>query len=143
VAEPHKAYSGETRLPLVLQNLHRYFWYAAVLVAVILTYDVFLAFRPAEGEPDGIHMGLGTVLMAINVVYIWLYTLSCHSCRHAVGGRLRHFSKHPVRYKLWTWVSKLNANHARYAWVSLFSVALVDLYIYLLASNAFDDPRFF
>jgi hypothetical protein len=143
VAEPHKAYSGETRLPLVLQNLHRYFWYAAVLVAVILTYDVFLAFRPAEGEPDGIHMGLGTVLMAINVVYIWLYTLSCHSCRHAVGGRLRHFSKHPVRYRLWTWVSKLNAKHARYAWVSLFSVALVDLYIYLLAINAFDDPRFF
>ena len=143
VAEPHKKYSGETRLPLILQNVHRYFWYAALLVALILTYDVLLAFRPAEGEPPGIHMGLGTVLMAINVVYIWLYTLSCHSCRHAVGGRLRHFSKHPVRYKLWTWVSKLNLNHARYAWVSLFSVALVDLYIYLLAINAFEDPRFF
>ena len=89
--------------------MHRYFWYAAVVVGVILTYDVFLAFRPAEGESDGIHMGLGTVLMIINVVFIWLYTLSCHSCRHTVGGRLRHFSKHPVRYKLWTWVSKLNA----------------------------------
>ena len=104
---------------------------------------MFLAFRPAEGESDGIHMGLGTVLMAINVVYIWLYTLSCHSCRHAVGGRLRHFSKHPVRYRLWTWVSKLNVKHARYAWVSLFSVALVDLYIMLLARGVFDDPRFF
>ena len=51
--------------------------------------------------------------------------------------------KHPVRYKLWTWVSKLNANHARYAWLSLFSVALVDLYIYLLATGVIDDPRFF
>ena len=30
VAEPHKAYSGETRLPLILNNIHRYFWYAAV-----------------------------------------------------------------------------------------------------------------
>ena len=58
-------------------------------------------------------MGLGTVLMLINVVLIWLYTLSCHSCRHIVGGRLRHFSKHPVRYQLWTWVSKLNARHAQ------------------------------
>ncbi len=143
VAEPHGKYSGETRLPLILQNIHRYFWYAAVVVALILSYDVILAFRPAEGESDGIHMGLGTVLMIINVYYIWMYTLSCHSCRHAVGGRLRHFSKHPVRYRLWTWVSKLNVNHARYAWVSLFSVALVDLYIALLAANVFDDPRFF
>ncbi len=143
VAEPHTAYSGETRFPLLMQNVHRYFWYAAVAVGLILTYDVFLAFRPAPGEDDGIHMGLGTVLMAINVALIWLYTLSCHSCRHIVGGRLRHFSKHPVRYRLWTWVSKLNAHHPKYAWYSLFSVALVDLYIFLLAANVFDDPRFF
>jgi hypothetical protein len=143
VAEPHAKYSGETRFPLILQNIHRYFWYAAVLVALVLTYDVLLAFGPAEGESSGIHMGLGTVLMLINVVLIWLYTLSCHSCRHITGGRLRHFSKHPVRYKLWTWVSKLNARHANYAWYSLFSVALVDLYIALLAANVFDDPRFF
>src|SRR3954468_13809014 len=81
VAEPHGKYTGETRFPLIIQNVHRWFWYAAVAVAVILTYDVVLAFGPAEGESDGIHMGLGTVLMAINVFYIWMYTLSCHSCR--------------------------------------------------------------
>jgi hypothetical protein len=143
VAEPKAKYTGETKFPLIFQNVHRYFWYAAMVVGVVLTYDVILAFRPAEGESDGIHMGLGTLLMLINVVFIWLYTLGCHSCRHAVGGRLRHFSKHPVRYKLWTWVSKLNAKHAKYAWYSLFSVALVDLYIALLAANVFDDPRFF
>ena len=57
-------------------------------------------------------MGLGTLLMVVNVALIWLYTLSCHSCRHIVGGRLRHFSKHPVRYRLWTWVSRLNGHHA-------------------------------
>ena len=39
--------------------------------------------------------------------------------------------------------STQSPRHGRYAWVSLFSVALVDLYIYLLAINAFDDPRFF
>ena len=141
VAEPHGKYSGESRFPLILQNIHRYFWYAALVVALVLSFDVILAFRNEDKEWG--HMGLGTVLMLVNVVYIWLYTLSCHSCRHAVGGRLRHFSKHPVRYRLWTWVSKLNVKHARYAWVSLFSVALVDLYIYLLATNVFDDPRFF
>ena len=143
VAEPHAKYTGETRFPLILQNIHRYFWYATFVVALILTWDVVLAFGPAPGESDGIHMGLGTVVMIINVVLIWLYQLSCHSCRHIVGGRLRHFSKHPVRYKMWTFVSKLNGRHANYAWYSLFSVALTDLYIFLLAANVFDDPRFF
>jgi len=150
VAEPHSAYSGETRFPLLMQNVHRYFWYAAVLVGLILTFDVVLAFRPmpdeyaiGDGDTSGIHMGLGTLLMAANVALIWLYTLSCHSCRHIVGGRLRHFSKHPVRYRLWTWVSKLNAHHPKYAWYSLFSVALVDFYIYLLATDVIDDLRFF
>ena len=100
-----------------------------------------MAFRE-EHENWG-HMGLGTVFFLINMVLIWLYTLSCHSCRHTVGGRLRHFSKHPIRYRVWTLVSKLNVQHAQYAWVSLFSVALIDLYIYLLATGAFDDPRFF
>jgi hypothetical protein len=145
VAEPHAAYTGETRLPLIINNIHRYFWYAAVVVGAVLTYDTVLAFRamPSEGESGGVHMGLGTVLMIVNVSLIWLYTLSCHSCRHAVGGRLRHFSKHPVRYRLWTWVSKLNAHHAKYAWLSLFSVALVDLYVMLVARGTIDDLRFF
>ena len=116
---------------------------AAIVVALILTYDAVLAFGPMEGESAGIHMGLGTVVVVANVVLIWLYTLSCHSCRHSVGGRLRHFSKHPVRYRLWTWVSKLNTSHARYAWLSLFSVAIADFYIYLLSTGAIEDLRFF
>ncbi|HET8981677.1 MAG TPA: hypothetical protein VFN47_03255, partial [Pedococcus sp.] len=53
VAEPHGKYTGESRLPLILQNIHRYFWYAAVVVALILSYDVILAFGPAAGESDG------------------------------------------------------------------------------------------
>ncbi len=141
VAEPHASYSGETRFPLILQNIHRWFWYAAVLVALVLTYDAVLAFRNADHEWG--HMGLGTVLMWVNVVMIWLYTLSCHSCRHIVGGRLRHFSKHPVRYRIWTWVSRQNTRHARYAWYSLFSVAMVDLYVLLLATGTIEDVRFF
>jgi hypothetical protein len=107
----------------------------------VLSYDALLAFRDATGHWG--HMGLGTLVLVVNVVLIWAYTLGCHSCRHAVGGRLRHFSKHPLRYKAWTLVSKLNASHARYAWLSLFSVALADLYVYLLAIGAFSDPRFF
>jgi hypothetical protein len=138
VAEPHGSYSGETRLPLLLQNSHRYFWAASVVVAVILTYDVFLSLE----DHDGGHVGLGSLILLVNVIFIWLYTLSCHSCRHAVGGRLRHFSKHPVRYRLWTWVSRLNAHHAKYAWLSLFSVAFADLYVMLLANGTISETRF-
>ncbi|UYQ64196.1 hypothetical protein [Streptomyces peucetius] len=141
VAEPHKKYTGETRFPLILQNIHRYFFYAAVPVAGILTYDTVLAFRDENYEWG--HMGLGTLVFLVNIVLIWAYTLSCHSCRHIIGGRLRHFSKHPVRYRLWDWVGRLNARHMQLAWASLLSVALADFYVYLVASGVFDDPRLF
>ncbi|MFI6879430.1 hypothetical protein ACIBL6_38920 [Streptomyces sp. NPDC050400] len=141
VAEPHKKYSGETKFPLILQNVHRYFFYAAVLVACILTYDTVLAFRDEHYEWG--HMGLGTLVFLVNITLIWAYTISCHSCRHIIGGRLKHFSKHPVRYRLWGWVGKLNARHMLLAWASLVSVAVADFYVYLVASGAFDDPRLF
>jgi hypothetical protein len=141
VAEPHRRYSGETRFPLIFQNLHRWFLILSAIVAAVLTYDVVLAFRDANGEWG--HMGLGTLVLLVNVGLIWGYTLSCHSCRHLIGGRLRHFSKHPVRYRLWTAVSRLNPHHPKFAWLSLFSVALADFYVYLLATGAFTDPRFF
>lgn len=141
VPEPHKKYSGETRFPLILQNIHRYFFYAAVLVALTLSYDTVLAFRD-EHYAWG-HMGLGSLVFLVNIALIWAYTLSCHSCRHVIGGRLRHFSRHPVRYRLWGWVGVLNARHAKLAWASLISVAVADFYVYLVASGVFDDPRFF
>jgi hypothetical protein len=141
VTEPHRRYTGETRFPLILQNLHRYFWYITWLFAGVLTYDVVIAFRDQAGNWG--HAGLGTLLMLINIVLIWGYQLSCHSCRHIFGGRLRNFGQHPVRYRLWSWVSVLNARHMQWAWASLISVTLVDVYIRLLAAGAFDDPRFF
>ncbi|MFI7320999.1 hypothetical protein [Streptomyces venezuelae] len=141
VAEPHKKYTGETRFPLILQNIHRYFFYAAVPVAGILTYDAVLGFRDENYEWG--HMGLGTLVLLVNVVLIWIYTLSCHSCRHVIGGKLKHFSRHPVRYRMWQWTGKLTNRHMLLAWTSLASVALADLYVYLVASGAFDDPRFF
>ena len=141
VAEPHKKYSGETRFPLILQNVHRYFFYAALLVAGTLTYDTVLTFRDEHYHWG--HMGLGTLVFVANIVLIWAYTLSCHSCRHIVGGKLKHFSRHPVRYKAWKFVGKLNNRHMQLAWASLISVAAADFYVYLVASGAFNDPRFF
>jgi len=141
VAEPHGTYSGETRFPLLFQNVHRYFFYLGLVYNVILTYDAAVAFRDGEGR--WFHMGLGTLVLIVNAALLWLYSLSCHSCRHIVGGRLTHFSKHPVRYRFWTWVSALNARHMQLAWVSLVFVAFTDFYIRLVATGAVTDPLFF
>ena len=81
--------------------------------------------------------------MLVNVVLLWAYTLSCHSCRHITGGRLKNFSNHPVRYWVWTQVSKLNARHMQLAWITLGTLMLTDLYIWLLAAGVFSDPRIF
>jgi hypothetical protein len=140
VAEPHRRYTGETRFPLIFQNVHRYFFYAAIVVAGILSYDAVLAFHDPGG---GVGMGLGTLILVVNAVLIWAYTLGCHSCRSIIGGRLNHFSKHPVRYWLWTQVSKLNTRHQLWAWLSMASVVLADLYVLLVSSGAISDPRFF
>jgi hypothetical protein len=137
VAEPHKRYTGETRFPLIFQNLHRYFFYAGLVFCAILTWDALLAF-----DFDGrFGVGLGTLILLVNAALIWIYTLSCHSCRHIVGGRLKHFSRHPMRYRAWGLVSRLNARHMQWAWISLVWIALTDLYVWLVAANVFSDPH--
>ena len=98
------------------------------------------AFRGADG---GFGFGLGTLIMLANVVLLWAYTLSCHSCRHIVGGRLRSFSRHPLRYQAWTFVSKLNAKHMQLAWTTLATLMITDAYIALVAHGTFSDPRIF
>jgi hypothetical protein len=140
VPEPHKKYTGESRFPLVLLNLHRYFFYGALLFTVFNIYDAVLAFH---GKDGGVGMGLGTVIILINLVMLSLYTLSCHACRHAFGGRLKHFSKHPLRYRVWTLVSKLNVRHGQFAMTSLVTVILTDAYIMAVSAGWITDLRIF
>ncbi len=141
VAEPHKKYTGETRAPLILQNGHRWFFYFGLIFNVILTYDAIIAFKNPEGEWG--HMSVGTLILLLNATMLWLYSASCHTCRHTIGGRLRNFSKHPLRYKMWTWVSALNERHPVYAWISLIVVALTDFYVRLVASGSITNYYFF
>ncbi|MEY9855399.1 hypothetical protein ABH935_000998 [Catenulispora sp. GAS73] len=141
VAEPHEKYTGERRFPLILNNSHRYFFYAGLIFNVILTWDAVLAFRNVDGAWG--HMSLGTLVLLANATLLWLYSASCHSCRHIMGGKLKHFSKHPLRYKGWTLVSKLNHKHMLFAWISLFGVALTDAYVALVANGTFSNPTFF
>ena len=138
VPDAHKTYTGETRFPLIIQNSHRYFFYAAVLISLINTYDAVIAFQ----SPSGFGFGLGNVIMVANVVLLWAYTVSCHSCRHITGGRLKHFSRHPLRYRMWGLVSKLNAKHMQLAWTTLGTLLVTDFYVMSVSAGWISDLRF-
>jgi hypothetical protein len=133
-------YRGETVFPLILNNLHRFFFYAAVAVVLVLWYDVTHAFW----WDDRVGIGVGTVWMTVNVALLSLYTFSCHSFRHLVGGNVDCYScaaAGPTRHGWWASVSGLNKRHGLYAWLSLFSVWSTDVYIRLVAAGAIADLR--
>ena len=60
----------------------------------------------------------------------------------SAAARCSSFAKHPIRHKLWKIVTPLNARHMLFAWISLFGVALADLYVRLVASGTIHDPGF-
>ena len=82
------------------------------------------------------------LVLCVNAVLLWLYSLSCHACRHLCGGQVKQFSKHPIRHKFWKSLTPLNAKHMQFAWVSLFFVALTDLYVRLVACGTITDFGF-
>jgi len=142
VGEPsiRKNYRGETSFPFILQNVHRYFLYLAIIFLCFLWYDAAKAFF--FGGKFGI--GLGTLIMLVNVCLLTLYTFSCHSLRHIVGGKLDCFSCATFgvpRHSAWSFLSILNERHMIFAWASLVSVGFTDFYIRMLASGAFKDVR--
>ena len=78
VGEPiEHRYRGETAFPLILQNLHRYFLYIALVFLVILWYDAVRAFF-FDGR---FGVGVGSLVLLSNITLLTLYTFSCHSLR--------------------------------------------------------------
>jgi hypothetical protein len=137
VPDAPKRYSGETRFPFIIQNLHRYAFWLALIVVVFLWIDAVKAFI-YQGH---FMVGLGSFVLLINVILLSLYSFSCHSCRHLSGGFLDVLSGHPTRYKLWKVVSKLNEHHMLIAWCSLVFVMFTDLYVHLVSAGVPIDPR--
>jgi hypothetical protein len=139
VGEPRTSYLGERHLPLVAQNVHRYFMYAAVVFIFILGWDAIRAFR----FEDGLGVGLGSLVLTANAILLAGYTFGCHSLRHLVGGMLDQLARRPVRAKVYDGVSCLNRRHMLWAWTSLLWVAFTDVYVRLCSMGVWHDVRFF
>jgi len=139
-----KGYKGETRL-LLFQNLHRYFLYLALVFLVILAWDfVESCIWPTDGGGRTFGFSLGSLVLLTNVTLLGLYTFSCHSLRHLVGGRVDCFSRAAfgdARHKMWKCTSALNKHHMLFAWLSLFWVAFADFYVWMVASGRITDIR--
>jgi hypothetical protein len=143
VGEPRSGYRGERSFPLIMQNVHRYFLYAALGFLVVLSWDVWKAlwFRDPSTGRTSFGIGVGTLVLALNVVLLAGYTLGCHSLRHLVGGRTDEVSKRPTQEMAYACVSCLNRRHMPIAWCSLIGVAFADLYVRLCSMGIWTDWR--
>ena len=144
VGEPRKKFLGERYFPLIVQNIHRYFFYLAALFIVLLSYDAWKAmwFTDEAGKAH-FGIGVGTLVMIMNPIFLGLYTFGCHSLRHLIGGFLDTKSKAKTCGKAYNCVSCLNRKHMMWAWISLFWVGFTDVYIRLCATGHLTDFVFF
>src|SRR5215210_435927 len=72
VGEPRKSYLGERHFPLIIQNIHRYFLYLALMFLLVLAYDAYKAMwfmNPATGQEE-FGIGFGTIVLTLNVVFL-------------------------------------------------------------------------
>jgi hypothetical protein len=145
VGEPRKKYLGENSLPLILQNAHRYFFYLAAIFVILLSYDAWNAMwfaDPSTGE-ERFGIGIGTLVLTANAILIGIYTFSCHSFRHLVGGWKDQLSKAPVQRRVYNCATCLNKKHMNWAWFSLVSVMFADAYVRLCSMGIWTDVRIF
>lgn len=136
-AVPQRDYRGETAW-LLFQNLHRYALYPALLYIVILAYDAGISFF--RGGEFGV--GVGSIVLVVNVILLGGYTFGCHSLRHLVGGRLDCYScsrSATVRGSLWNRVTGFNRRHGLWAWLSLVWVAFSDFYVRMVSMGVWQD----
>ncbi len=97
-------YNGETKL-LLFQNLHRYAMYVALVFLVVLYKDAIVS---VIGWKDGVHVGVGTLVLFTNCILLTGYTCGCHSFRHLIGGGVNSYSTASIG---WLPLSALEARH--------------------------------
>jgi hypothetical protein len=142
VGEPRKSYWGENWFPLIFQNVHRYFLYIAIIFIVLLFID-FVHGCLFRDEAGALHFGIGvgTLVLLMNVILLGGYTFGCHSLRHLIGGYRDDLSRVPTQKRVYDCVSCLNRRHMLWAWCSLFWVGFTDFYIRMCAAGYWTDWR--
>jgi hypothetical protein len=106
-----------------------------VLFIIMLAIDAIKAFK----FDDGIGIGVGTLILCVNVVLLSAYTFGCHSLRHIVGGHKDCISESPTCQKMYKGCTALNKKHMLWAWCSLCSVMFSDVYIRLCSMGIWTD----
>ena len=128
-------YKGEKRV-FILNNLHRYFLYAAMIIIAIKWWDVThtLTF---EGGQYGV--SVGTFVMAIEAFLLTMYVTSCHALRHLAGGMLDRWTTgiSQIRGKLFGRLSLTNRSHGFWFWTSLSFVFIGDLWVFAVNEGYF------
>ena len=107
---------------------------------MILSYDAIVSFS----FENGLGVGVGSIIMTLNAVFLTAFTLGCNSLRHLVGGNINCYSCASFgnqRYQTWKFVSLFNVHHNLWAWISLFWVGFTDLYIRLVSMSIITDYR--
>jgi hypothetical protein len=134
-----RIYGGERGF-FIFNNLHRYFLYAAIIITPFLVRDfVNSLFVPSLG----LALTVGGVLLLANAVSLILYTWSCHSLRHLLGGNLDCYScvfAGKERKAIYDFQSWFNRHHMLLAWTSLIIYSIVVVYIRGVAAGIIPDP---
>jgi hypothetical protein len=98
---------------------------------------------PSAGGGTQFGVGVGTIVLTLNALFLGLYTFGCHSARHLFGGVLDVMSGKPIRKTSYACVSCLNRWHPIWAWTSLIWVGFTDFYVRMLAMGNWTDLRLF
>ena len=133
---------GETRFPLVMQNLHRYFFYAGLVFNVVLTIRRGRWPSASPASAGASRVGHDRAVRQRR---------ACCGCTRSAATPVatcaaatsRASRRHPLRYRFWKMLTPLNAKHMNFAWASLLFVGFTDVYVRLVASGALTDYKLF
>jgi hypothetical protein len=135
-----RKYTGEKNAVLLLENLHRYFLYAGIILLPFFYYDFYVSLTYSDS------LRLGSLIILANALTLTGWTLSCHALRHLIGGNIDCYScvtAGRARKSIWSIQSKWNSHHEALAWISLLTIFFADLYIRGLAAGLPLDFKLF
>jgi len=125
---------------MLVQNIHRYTMYFAILFIVVFFYDAYLSFF-RDGK---FGVGLGSILILGNPILLGCYTFGCHSVRHLISGKRDCYSCSmggEIAHKNGKLVGWLNKRHEMFAWLSLIWIMGADFYVRMVSMKYIADPN--